>query len=78
MLLKAHPKVGERVVKTTHVTDWIENKLQQEVIVSVIFMQVRSEYETRLDSSTLFLTRVCNCDNMVVCFANALRGESYH
>ena len=34
MLLKAHPKVGERVVKTTHVTDWIENKLQQEVTVS--------------------------------------------
>nr|CAB3266905.1 testis-expressed sequence 2 protein-like [Phallusia mammillata] len=32
IVLKAHPKVGERVVKTSHVTDWIENKLQQEFI----------------------------------------------
>ncbi|CAK8696039.1 unnamed protein product [Clavelina lepadiformis] len=32
MVLKAHPKVGERVVKITHVTDWIESKLQQEFV----------------------------------------------
>uniref|UniRef100_H2ZAC5 SMP-LTD domain-containing protein n=1 Tax=Ciona savignyi TaxID=51511 RepID=H2ZAC5_CIOSA len=30
MVVKAHPQVGERLVKTSHVTDWIEHKLQQE------------------------------------------------
>lgn len=31
MNLKAHPKLGERVVRTTHVTEWIEQKLKQEL-----------------------------------------------
>nr|XP_026689539.1 testis-expressed protein 2-like isoform X1 [Ciona intestinalis] len=32
MVIKAHPQVGERLVRTSHVTDWIENKLQQEFV----------------------------------------------
>nr|XP_039265390.1 testis-expressed protein 2-like [Styela clava]XP_039265391.1 testis-expressed protein 2-like [Styela clava] len=30
MVLKAHPKLGERAVKTSAITDWIEKKLVQE------------------------------------------------
>lgn len=32
--LKARPKLGEREVTFAHVTDWIENKLNQEFQVS--------------------------------------------
>ena len=42
MVLKAHPKVGERVVKITHVTDWIESKLQQEFVVG--YRTFRNEF----------------------------------
>jgi len=30
MVLKAQPQYGERIVKMVHITDWIENKLQEE------------------------------------------------
>lgn len=33
--LKARPKLGEREVTFAHVTDWIENKLNQEFQVCI-------------------------------------------
>lgn len=36
LFVSARPKLGERQVKLTHVTDWIEKKLKQEFRVSHI------------------------------------------
>ncbi len=38
--LKARPKLGERKVTFAHVTDWIENKLNQEFQVSIFELNV--------------------------------------
>lgn len=35
LFVSARPKLGERQVKLTHVTDWIEKKLKQEFKVSI-------------------------------------------
>ena len=34
LFVSARPKLGDRQVKLTHVTDWIEKKLKQEFRVS--------------------------------------------
>lgn len=35
LFVSARPKLGERQVKLTHVTDWIEKKLKQEFKVII-------------------------------------------
>lgn len=36
LFVSARPKLGERQVKLTHVTDWIEKKLKQEFKVRIL------------------------------------------
>lgn len=37
LFVSARPKLGDRQVKLTHVTEWIEKKLKQEFRVSQVF-----------------------------------------
>lgn len=41
--LKARPKLGERKVTFAHVTDWIENKLNQEFQVGICELNMNTK-----------------------------------
>ena len=41
LFVSARPKLGDRQVKLTHVTEWIEKKLKQEFRVSVAKMHAK-------------------------------------
>ena len=48
LFVSARPKLGDRQVKLTHVTEWIEKKLKQEFRVSVSFKKCSKMYLLQL------------------------------
>ena len=48
LFVSARPKLGDRQVKLTHVTEWIEKKLKQEFRVSVSFKKWSKMYLLQL------------------------------
>lgn len=53
LIVTARPKLGERRVKLTHVTDWIEKKLKQEFKVNLISYLVDLELSRKFGIPTV-------------------------